>query len=179
MAISNVFSDRLREPLNETTRKVRRNLLAASVVGVILSKVGLIPSKFSAFGIEFSESNQDALMSLLVFVILYFSITFLAYVYSELIAWQLIFRSEEMERLEKQSRRSPESIDSEHEKYLWEKARHTYFQAKPTFFLRLIVEIAIPLIFAFYSAITLYSMEPPKSEQANKSIHPTANASAD
>lgn len=179
MPTSNSFSDRLREPLNETSRKVRRNLLAASVIGVFIAKVGLIPSKFSVLGIEFSEANQEALLTLLIFVIAYFVITFLVYVSSELVAWQMIFRSEEMERLQNQARRREGSIDSEHEKYLWEKARYTYFQAKPAFFLRLLVEVAIPVVFAVYSAVALYNLEPPKAEEANQSIQPTANAAAD
>ena len=167
MPTSNSFSDRLREPLNETSRKVRRNLLAASVIffSRFIAKVGLIPSKFSVLGIEFSEANQEALLTLLIFVIAYFVITFLVYVSSELVAWQMIFRSEEMERLQNQARRREGSIDSEHEKYLWEKARYTYFQAKPAFFLRLLVEVAIPVVFAVYSAVALYNLEPPKAEE--------------
>lgn len=176
MATSNSFSDRLREPLNDTSRKVRRNLLAASVIGVFIAKVGLIPSKFAVFGIEFSEANQDALLILLIFVIAYFAITFLVYVSSELVAWQMIFRSEEMERLQEQVRRSENSFDSEHEKYIWEKARYTYFQAKPAFFIRLFVEVAIPVVFAIYSALALYTLEPPKAEETSLSMQTAKEA---
>jgi len=179
MPTSNSFSDRLREPLNETSRKVRRNLLAASVVGVFIAKVGLIPSKFAVLGIEFSEANQDALLTLLIFVIAYFAFTFLVYVSSELVAWQMIFRSEEMERLQKQAGRSRHSIDSEHERYLWEKARYTYFQARPAFFVRLFVEVVVPIVFAVYSSLALYNLEPPKAAESNQSIQPTADAAAD
>ncbi|MCV3263256.1 hypothetical protein OGZ01_11305 [Vibrio harveyi] len=87
------FTDRLREPLNETTRKARRNLLAASVLGIVTSKVGLVPTKISAFGVEFSSSNLEALMTLLALSIGYFLITFVVYITSELQGWQLLITS--------------------------------------------------------------------------------------
>ncbi|QIR07674.1 hypothetical protein [Salinivibrio costicola] len=106
MSETNHFSERLREPLNETTRKVRRNLMAASVVGIVLTKVGLVPTKISAFGVEFSSSNQQALMLLLASAICYFTVSFIVYVYSELTAWRLVFTSKEMEDIKAEATRS-------------------------------------------------------------------------
>ncbi|MDO6446255.1 hypothetical protein Q4493_10775 [Colwellia sp. 1_MG-2023] len=51
--------------------------MAASVIGVVLTKVGLVPTKISAFGVEFSSSNQNALMLLLASAIGYFQLAFL------------------------------------------------------------------------------------------------------
>jgi hypothetical protein len=44
--------DYLIDPLNEITRKERRNSLIASTLGVLVAKASLVPSKFSALGIE-------------------------------------------------------------------------------------------------------------------------------
>jgi len=168
MSTSNPFSDRLREPLNETTRRARRNLLAASVIGVIIAKVGLVPSKISAFGIDFTEANQQSLISLLALVIAYFGVTFVVYLYSELIAWQLVFRSEELKRLKEESERKRSDLSSDAELYFHDKARFTYFQARPTFFLRIFVELIVPVVFAIYAAIVLLNTELPDQVTANR-----------
>jgi hypothetical protein len=158
MSESNHFSDRLREPLNETTRKVRRNLMAASVVGIILTKVGLIPTKVSAFGVEFSSANQEALMLLLASAIAYFTINFIVYVYSELTAWDLLFTSREMEDMKVEALRYEKEGPSDASKFR-EHTRHLYFRTKPTFYIRLFVELIIPIVFAIYSAYSLISTE--------------------
>lgn len=82
MSNSNPFSDRLRGPLNETTRKARRNLLAAAVVGVVIAKVGLVSTKISAFGVDFTSANQESLLLLLACAIVCFGVTFVVYLYS-------------------------------------------------------------------------------------------------
>ncbi|WP_155522576.1 hypothetical protein [Salinivibrio sp. HTSP] len=161
MSETNHFSERLREPLNETTRKVRRNLMAASVVGIVLTKVGLVPTKISAFGVEFSSSNQQALMLLLASAICYFMVSFIVYVYSELTAWQLVFTSKEMEDIKAEATRSERQFlaGNDHETKFREHVRHLYFRTKPTFYIRIFVELAIPIVFAFYSAYALFAMD--------------------
>ncbi|MBC5831559.1 hypothetical protein [Vibrio metschnikovii] len=179
MSSSNPFSDRLREPLNETTRKARRNLLAAAVVGVVIAKVGLVPTKISAFGVDFTSANQESLLLLLACAIGYFSITFVVYLYSELIAWQLVFRSKEMEQLKEEANRNIRERDSDMEMYFHDRTRRTYFQAKPAFFLRIFVELVVPLVFAGYSALALLNTEPSSSvEPANNSSQQDARKSA-
>ena len=179
MSDSNHFSDRLRDPLNETTRKVRRNLMAASVIGVVITKVGLVPSKISAFGVEFTSANQQALMSLLAAAIAYFAISFIVYVYSELTAWQVVLASKELEEL-KQAEKNHEikifgTVGADryegHLKFL-------NFKTKPTFYIRLVVELAIPIVFAAYSAFSLLSAEPELTKEPEASVQQPANKSS-
>lgn len=59
----------LSDPLSELTRKERRNLLIASTVGIAVAKIGIIPEKISALGIDFSSSNKGALLLLLIGVV--------------------------------------------------------------------------------------------------------------
>ncbi len=65
MSWSDYNAQQLRDPLNTTTRNARRNLLVASIVGIMIAKVGLFHTKFTALGIEFTTSNQHALVVLL------------------------------------------------------------------------------------------------------------------
>lgn len=48
------------DPLSEVTRKQRRNLMIASVVGFLVSQVGLLPTRIEVSGIEFSTPSQRA-----------------------------------------------------------------------------------------------------------------------
>ena len=175
MIESNHFSDRLREPLNETTRKVRRNLMAVSVIGVVLTKVGLVPSKISAFGVEFSSSNQKALMTLLAVAIIYFAVSFIVYVYSELTAWKIVIASKEIEEIKEESKSTSHKLYGydEDDKFR-DHIRKVYSLSKPTFYTRLAIELVAPLIFAVYSFLSLVNVEIPRNktavqEPANKS----------
>ena len=62
----------LHDPLGEVTRKERKTLLATSMIGIVVEKTGLVPSKISAIGIEFAKSDQNTILSLLSLVVFYF-----------------------------------------------------------------------------------------------------------
>jgi len=177
MSEPNHFSDRLREPLNETTRKARRNLLAASVIGLVITRVGLVPEKISAFGIEFTSANQEALTALLVAAILYFLVSFSVYVFSELTAWQVVLASRQLESLRAESERKSNWSLSRNpdEDRFHGYIENVYRRTKPTFYARLSVELLIPIVFSVYSCYTLLTFNVPveapvqveKSETAN------------
>lgn len=158
----NHFTDRLREPLNETTRKSRRNLLAVSVLGIVTAKVGLVPTKISAFGVEFSSSNLEALMTLLALSIAYFLVTFAVYIVSELQAWQLLITSKQLEEFKavaerKRSYNEQYHDDIEHDFSL--RVEMVYSKTKPIFYTRLLVEIFIPAMLALYSIIVTSKLD--------------------
>ena len=177
MSNNHVF-DKLREPLHETTRKVRRNLLAASVIGVVVTDVGLIPEKISAFGIEISYSNQQALIILLAVAISYFLISFLVYIKSELSAWQVLLASKDLEEVKEKidgaetvifGTVGTERIDTQ-TKFL-SKQTHSVFLG------RLFIEVVIPVTFAIYSCYSLVVFEPNASNEAAVSVQEPANKS--
>ncbi|WP_194091539.1 hypothetical protein [Vibrio hibernica] len=158
----NHFTDRLREPLNETTRKARRNLLAVSVLGIVTAKVGLVPTKISAFGVEFSSSNLEALMTLLALAIAYFLVTFIVYIVSELQAWQLLITSKQLEELKTEAARERGYRDEYHtnlEVDFSKRVQMVYSKTKPIFYTRLLVEILIPSILASYSIIATSKLD--------------------
>lgn len=189
MAETNHFSERLREPLNETTRKARRNLMGAALLGVVITKVGLVPEKISAFGVEFTSANQQALLMLLIAAILYFAFSFVVYVYSELTAWQIVFTSKEIEALKEESKEnslkkvSRGSIsymvknDEEENIRFKEHVRFLYFRSKPTFYLRLSVELVIPIIFAAYSCYALATFDVASGKESVSKPQAPANKS--
>jgi len=69
----------LYDPLTETTRKERRVLLGVSALGIALVKVPLVPTKFSALGLEFAPTNQAVLLTLYSLLVAYFLVGFLIY----------------------------------------------------------------------------------------------------
>ncbi|EJG0969900.1 TPA: hypothetical protein ACMDQ5_004438 [Vibrio parahaemolyticus] len=151
------FTNRLREPLNETTRKARRNLLAASVLGIVTAKVGLVPTKVSAFGVEFSSSNIEALMTLLALSITYFLITFIVYIISELQGWQLLIVSKELSELKEKKISTSnvifETKSSKIEAEFQDRMYAVYSRTKPVFYSRLFVEVLVPFVIAIYSIV--------------------------
>ena len=65
----------LSDLLSDLTRKQRRNLLLVSAIGIAIVHSSLVPTKISALGIEFSQTETSLLLSLIAFVVLYFFIT--------------------------------------------------------------------------------------------------------
>ena len=71
MALPSPSEIRVRDPLSDTTRKERRSLLGASALGIVIVKSGLVPSKITALGIEFTRTDQRALLAALAAVVVY------------------------------------------------------------------------------------------------------------
>lgn len=69
----------LREPLHETTRKMRRNLLLASLIGFAMTLGGILPTKVDSLGIKFEDVDQLNITIITFFLILYFHLSFAVY----------------------------------------------------------------------------------------------------
>src|SRR2546423_1716731 len=67
------------DPLSDVARKERRNLLIASTVGILVATTGLVPTRLSTLGIEFSPPEQTYFVILMAGVIAYFVIAFVVY----------------------------------------------------------------------------------------------------
>ncbi|MGN2670306.1 hypothetical protein [Aliivibrio fischeri] len=149
--------ERLKEPLTETTRKTRRNLLASSVIGIVIVKVGLVPKKISAFGIEFSQANQESLLQLISAVIIFYIITFLVYVLSELTAWNIALKSEEFEFMMNQKDSVRDLIGENRGGRFFEHIHKLRITANPIFLLRLVVEVLLPIGLATWAVVLTWS----------------------
>ena len=82
-----VIDTRLEDALKPETRSARKGLLASSLLGVSVVKVGVLPSKISALGIEFDKLNQKSFALLIVALVVYFFATFFIYAASDFILW--------------------------------------------------------------------------------------------
>jgi hypothetical protein len=79
----------LADILSEVTRKKRRSLLIAAIVGIAMSVVGLVPTKIEAIGLTFSPSNLSHLLILVAAIIAYYLYGYLIYYRSDYKAWEL------------------------------------------------------------------------------------------
>ena len=141
----------LRNPLSEVTRSERRTLLGASAVGIIIVKTGLVPSKISALGIEFSQADQKSLLFAIAAIITYFLAAFMVYAASDFLSWRLSMYSALREiRFNKMM----EGKDTEKELYrqldieLQEFRFRSAFKhlARPMSVIRAVFEFALPII---------------------------------
>jgi hypothetical protein len=73
------------------TRSERKILLGVSALGILIVRTGLVPSKISAPGIEFAQTDQRALLRAVGAFVLYFLGAFLIYAVSDLMAWRYKF----------------------------------------------------------------------------------------
>ena len=78
----------LSDPLSEVTRKERRNLIGAAITYIVVVKLGLVPSKISALGIELSAPAQEAFLSIFIMIVGYFLCAFGLYAISDVLVWR-------------------------------------------------------------------------------------------
>jgi hypothetical protein len=107
----------LGDPLSEITRKERRNLLVTSVVGIAIAKADLVPSKITAIGVEFSQTNQKALMVVIGCILLYFFLAFIFYAWSDSLLW-LRKHTKAQEKILRDEINSAKKMDEEKRQYL-------------------------------------------------------------
>jgi hypothetical protein len=77
----------LGDPLSEVTRGERKTLLLVSAIGIVMERTGLIPTKITTFGIEFSEADRTLLLRLFALVVAYFLVAFVVYGSADALAW--------------------------------------------------------------------------------------------
>jgi len=149
----------LHDPLSEVTRKERRMLLGISMLGVAIAKTGLVPSKISALGIEFAESDQKALLTLLATIVLYFLAAFTVYAWSDFLAWRRALKRQRREfRVEYE--REIKEFEGHVPDYDEPKYSGVFFAYQlPTLtsIVRAVFEFLLPLIVGIYGAIVLWN----------------------
>jgi hypothetical protein len=94
----------IRQATSEETRKARRNLLIASLMGLGIAMTGAIPNGIVALGINFGTIDRIAFLVLLMLVIMYFVYSFIAYTAEDELHLKLLkFKQKEVteRRLEK------------------------------------------------------------------------------
>ena len=75
------------DPLTTVTRNVKRNLIMASSVGILVSFLGLVPTKVTALGISFNEGQQNHFIVILIALNLFQLLQFSIYMIADYFAW--------------------------------------------------------------------------------------------
>ena len=77
-------------PFTDSTMKERRNVLTASLLGILVAYVGIVPESLPVFGVEFAANEQDNLLIILLLIMIYFAISFYLRAFSDVAAMVLV-----------------------------------------------------------------------------------------
>ncbi len=136
-------------------------LLAVSVLGVVLVKTGLVPTKISALGVEFDKTNQQALLGVLALVSLYFFIAFIIYAAADFLAWRralLKYRVDRMREHAKLRRELTKEHLKQEEAFIWEQSKGSFLFGLVGLvsILRALFEFLLPLAVGVYAIQLLW-----------------------
>ena len=81
----------LKDPLSSVTRAERRALLGVSALSIFITSTGLIPTKISALGVDFGQSDQRALLIVIALVVAYFLSAFVVYGLADYLSWRVTY----------------------------------------------------------------------------------------
>ena len=94
--------------LSENTKRIRRSLLTASLVGCVITMIDVSISKVTVFGTEFKIGNYQAIPIVLGLIISYYLITFSIYALSE---YEHMYRKGKKEYLTTLALRVPVTLE--------------------------------------------------------------------
>lgn len=79
------------EFLCDEARRERQTLLIVSAIGLAIAKTGLLPSRISSLGVEFSGNDQRAMLTIISALILYLLAAFCIHSFADYIRWKTIY----------------------------------------------------------------------------------------
>jgi H+/gluconate symporter-like permease len=82
------YAELLGDALSKETRKERRNVLVASLVGFAVATMDIVPAKLSALGIEFNAPAKSAFLILIASAVAYFLVAFCVYGLADFLVWK-------------------------------------------------------------------------------------------
>jgi hypothetical protein len=138
--------------------------LGVCAFGYAMAETGLLPARISAFGIEFSGTDQVSLLQLLAGVVFYFLCAFVVYATSDLTLWRInvylslkrFIHDELKERRNKKA--LPKAVREKMHEFKW---YHFWLRASiPVSVVRAIFEFIVPIIIGVYVIIVLVSAKP-------------------
>lgn len=149
----------LKDPLSQVTRAERRMLLGISALSIFVTSTGLIPTKISALGVDFGQSDQRALLLVLALVVAYFLGAFVVYGLTDYLSWRVTYdesRRSAYLKFYEQMHASREERDDMREKFgsdwipRWPK-----YIVQPASLLRGAFEFFLPLAVGAYAIFSL------------------------
>lgn len=146
----------LADPLSPIARSERRNLLLAAAAGILVAKVGLIPTQLSALGISLTVTNQSAFVIVVIFTVIYFLGAFFFYGLADFLIWRKKYQDylEQVERYNQNWTEGNQEAYDELRKSVPDIA-WVYRHARSLVFARLVFEFILPIAVGLYAAISL------------------------
>ncbi|KKK62723.1 hypothetical protein LCGC14_3001480 [marine sediment metagenome] len=144
----------VKDPLSEVARKDRRALLGISVIGIVIVKANIMPTKLTAFGIEFGKTDQNFLLFAILLITAYFLFAFVLYSLSDFLAFQIEWAKLFKEREEINSGKIPkEDVGKVFyiRRYL---NKHLLF-----YLIRGLFEFLFPIIIGIYAIVILWTAD--------------------
>ena len=153
---------RLRDPLSDVTRRERRALLGASLLGIAIAQTGLLPTEISALGVKLAGSEQKTFLILFSAVCGYFLVAFITYAVSDFIAWQLSLQ----EAIRQRMRAAREREDDDYDRHIHREVEDMLAEqypgmtkatglVLPVSWTRAFVEFIVPVLFSSYAIYAL------------------------
>lgn len=156
---------RLRDALSDVTRKQRRLLLGVSLLGIALVKTGFVPSRISGLGIEFKGADQLSIIWIVLFVTLYFLISFLIYAVADFLPWWIALMktsiSNDVAAFEDSiytyipADNHDPVVDSYRQRLHQKRLKIPFRIVKPTSVCRALFDFLLPILVGLYAIITL------------------------
>lgn len=149
-------ADILNDSLSDVTRREKRNLLVSSIVGILVSKGGLVPSKFAALGVELSTPEQNVFVILAMGIVLYFLVAFLIYGFADYLMWRSRYQSY-IENIEFEGQNWSYEDEMERRRFLGNLPSIGWlYQVSPlTAFARVIFDLFVPVLVSVYCVSSL------------------------
>jgi len=166
----------LRDFLTELTRRERRVLLAVCAIGITIAKTGLVPSRISTLGIEFSGANQQTMLTIIAALVFYFLLEFVINAASDYVIWKtthtLSIRDSKLREIGEQQpvQKLLADMDIDQRKQVVRVfAQHPIPKAaKPVVWTRVFFDLIFPPVLAFLTILILLTAKPPR-QGSNKS----------
>lgn len=151
---------RLHDPLSEVTRKERTMLLGISMLGLVIVKVGIVPTKIAALGVEFDKANQLALLGIIAMITLYFLVAFLIYAAADFLAWRGAMIERQLDRMREhlklQRELTVEQLREEEKIMGYNPYQNTvYVLVGPVSVSRTLFEFLLPVVVGLYTLFLL------------------------
>ncbi|EGQ8122399.1 hypothetical protein V9R51_003742 [Vibrio cholerae] len=152
-----IIAERLKIPLGAVAIANRKQLLLFSVLGIIVTVVGVMPAKITMLGIEFDTSNQQAFLVLLTLSVVYYLISFVVSMLSDLMSWKVLFTLNKEKLLMNLNDFDISHLTRAQVLEQMKLENSTINQSKLLFSVRILVDVVVPITLSLFSAFCLVS----------------------
>ncbi len=152
-----IIAERLKIPLGTVAIANKKLLLLFSVLGIIVTVVGVMPTKIAMLGIEFDTSNQQAFLVLLTLSVVYYLISFVVSMLSDLMSWKVLFTLNKEKLLLNLNDFDISHLSREQVLEQMQLETSTINKSKLLFSVRILIDVVVPIALSLFSVFCLVS----------------------